>query len=72
MADKLTSEEERIILALSRPPRCMHDPKWMTEAELVWICKKCGLIAPKMARFEPLGKESEEVINKNAWNLYEN
>ncbi len=46
--EELTPEENRILLALSRPPLCMHDPAQSIDLEHSWQCGKCGLIAPKI------------------------
>ncbi len=50
MNDELTPEEESLLLALSRPPLCMHDPEFTKDLEHSWLCGKCGLIASKITQ----------------------
>lgn len=44
----LTRDEEELLIRLSKPPKCMHDPKAVIERENHWQCGLCGLIAKKI------------------------
>lgn len=47
---RLTLEEEILLHRLSKPPKCMHDPKEVIDLGNSWQCPQCGLVAKKIVK----------------------
>lgn len=46
----LTHEEEKLLKALSAPPKCMHNSEKVIEHNDHWECGICGLLAKKIVK----------------------
>lgn len=53
----LPYEESELIKRLAQPPKCMHDPKFVSETEFTWKCDECGLVAPKVTQCYLFGEK---------------
>ena len=50
---ELTNEEQQLFNKLKDAPKCMHNPKYMSETDTHWKCEKCGLLAKKSIEIFP-------------------
>jgi ribosomal protein S27AE len=48
--NKFSDREKQLLDKLSKPPKCMHDPKVVIEKQNHWQCGQCGLIAEKITK----------------------